>query len=119
MKSVAKMTDAEYKATVSDLRQRAAGGKNTLGFYIQLMFLAGAAVTIVANGAWRILWGLLAFLGVIVISTARTFFWKWTEDRLQKDAEAGHIERAVRWDYLPPTVALDMRRRDVHTALHL
>ena len=100
MKSVAKMTDAEYKATVSDLRQRAAGGKNTLGFYIQLMFLAGAAVTIVANGAWRILWGLLAFLGVIVISTARTFFWKWTEDRLQKDAEAGHIERAVRWDYL-------------------
>ena len=47
MKSVAKMTDAEYKATVSDLRQRAAGGKNTLGFYIQLMFLAGAAVTIV------------------------------------------------------------------------
>ena len=66
MKSVAKMTDAEYKATVRDLRQRAAGGKNTLGFYIQLMFLAGAAVTIVANGAWRILWGLLAFLGVIV-----------------------------------------------------
>ena len=95
MKSVAKMTDAEYKATVSDLRQRAAGGKNTLGFYIQLMFLAGAAVTIVANGAWRILWGLLAFLGVIVISTARTFFWKWTEDRLQKDAEATIVAISV------------------------
>ncbi|MBR5548311.1 MAG: hypothetical protein IKU71_01145 [Kiritimatiellae bacterium] len=100
MKSVAKMTESEYKDTVRDMRQRAAGGRNTLGFYIQLMFIAGAAVTIATNGAWKILWGLLAFLGVMIISSIRTFSWKWTEDKLQKDAEAGRIKRAIFWDYI-------------------
>ena len=94
------MTDSEYKDTVRDMRQMAAGGRNTLGFYIQLMFIAGAAVTIAANGAWRILWGLLAFLGLVIISSTKTLFWKWTEDRLQKDAETGRLKRAIFWDYL-------------------
>ena len=75
-------------------------GKKTIGFYIHIMFIIGAVVTIVANGAWQVLWALFCYVVTITLSTVKLFFWKWTENRLRDDAEAGRTRRAVWWDYL-------------------
>ena len=75
-------------------------GKRTLGFYIHLLFIAGAVVTIVANGAWQVLWALFCYVVTMTLSSAKLLSWKWTEKMLRDDAEAGRTSRAVWWDYL-------------------
>ena len=89
----------EMEKAIADLRAREIGPK-TLGFYIQILFMLGAAVAIASNGAWNVLWVILFYIPSIALSATKGFFWNWTERLLRRDAETGRMSRAVWWDYL-------------------
>ena len=99
MKDKQKLTNEEFDRRVGEIRDSVKGDK-TLGFYIHILFMIGAACSVVAHGAWNILWVLFAFIPMSLISITKPFFWEWTEKRLCADAEAGHTSRAAWWDYL-------------------
>ena len=80
-------------------------GKRTLGFYIQLLLLAGALASMALFGAWKVLWAVFVAVPMMLTTSVKPFFWKWTEARLRADAEGGNVKRAVWWDYL--AVVLD------------
>ena len=91
--------DAAYARDIERMKQCLSGPK-TLGYYIQLLFLAGAVAGIFLNGAWGVLWALLALIPLCLLAASKSFFWNWTERLLKRDAEAGRFRRAANWDYL-------------------
>lgn len=99
MNNSSNAADAAYARGIERMKQSISGPK-TLGYYIQLLFLAGAAAGILLNGAWCVLWALLALIPICLLASSKSFFWNWTERLLKRDAEAGRFRRAANWDYL-------------------
>ena len=81
------------------LRETMSNSKKSLGFYVYLLFVAGAIASIAIHGTWSVLWSVLVFIPMMVICFAKTAVWDWTEEKLKRDAEEGRFKRAVRWDY--------------------
>ena len=99
MKGLADTRDEAYARDVARIKQNLSGPKS-LGYYIQLLFLAGAVAAILMNRAWGTLWALLGLIPMSPLVATKTFFWNWTERLLKRDAEAGRFRRAAHWDYL-------------------
>lgn len=99
MKGFTDARDDVYAQDLARMRQVISGPK-TLGYYIQLLFLAGAVAAILLNGAWSALWALLALIPMGALTALKPLFWNWTERLLKRDAEAGRFRRAANWDNL-------------------
>ena len=100
MKGLSSMSEAERAEATREMRAELARNRTTTGFYIQMALAAAAAVTIVVNCAWSILWALLAYVGMSVLLILKPIVWAWSERRLMEDAVEGRLGRAVLWDYV-------------------
>ena len=100
MKGLSSMSEAERAEATREMRAELARNRTTIGFYIQMALAAAAAVTIVVNCAWSILWALLAYVGMSVLLFLKPIVWAWSERRLMDDAVEGRLGRAVLWDYV-------------------
>ncbi len=100
MKSVAKMSQAEFDKTVEEARATFAKGEKTLGFYIQCVLILATLVSIVVFGAWNVLWAWLILLAEIPLVMVKPYVWEWTEKNICADVAAGRCKRAAYWDYL-------------------
>ena len=105
MKSFSDYTESEIDQLLKSAMQGKLKGKRTLGFYIQLLLLAGALASMALFGAWKVLWAVFVAVPMMLTTSVKPVFWKWTEARLRADAEGGNVKRAVWWDYL--AVVLD------------
>ncbi len=99
MMGLSSMSEAERAEAVREMRAELARNRATAGFYIQVSLAIAAAVTIVVNCAWSVLWALLAFFGMSLLMMSKSIVWAWSERRIIEDAAAGRLDRAVRWDY--------------------
>ena len=101
MKKPYQVSREEYEKFLHD---NVLGPNKPLGFYIYLLFAAGALVSIAMHGAWSVLWSVLIIIPMTFFAISKASFWNWTEKKLKSDAEAGRISKAVYWDYLCATV---------------
>ena len=104
MNNQQRIGEDELARRMREIKAEAIAHKS-LGFYLHLLFMAGAGCTVVMSGAWSVLWALLLHIPLMAFVVPKTFFWNWTEKRLCEDANAGRTVRAVYWDYL--SVAVD------------
>ena len=101
MKGPSGISQEEYERAVQQaLNDSVFRQKKTLGFYISMLFIAGAFISIAMHGAWSVFWSVLIFVPLLFLAILKASFWDWTEDKLKYDAEAGRLKKAVRWDYL-------------------
>ena len=75
MKGLSSMSEAERAEATREMRAELSRNRTTIGFYIQMALAAAAAVTIVVNCAWSILWALLAYVGMSVLLFLKPIVW--------------------------------------------